>query len=135
MGWATYPAHEPCSGRDGLRTADAGRVHEGARPRHGLPLQCHPHMECCGRWHRHLRWVSAMKSRLALILTLGVIAACETREAAPTKGERPKHYDIARAPTAQEIAAIDIDLNPPGAGLPPEQGTAATGAVVFASKC
>jgi cytochrome c len=66
---------------------------------------------------------------------LGVVSACKTHDAVPGKESRPRHYDLGRAPSAAEIAAIDIDANPAGKGLPAGQGTAATGAVVFVSKC
>ena len=62
-------------------------------------------------------------------------AACETRDAAPRKPSRPARYGLGHAPSAQEIAVIDIDVNAAGAGLPAGQGTAATGALVFATKC
>ena len=50
-------------------------------------------------------------------------------------GERPTSYGLGHTPTPAEIAAIDIDANPSGVGLPAGQGTAATGAVVYAAKC
>lgn len=50
-------------------------------------------------------------------------------------GERPTRYGLGHAPTPAEIAAIDIDVNPSGVGLPAGQGTAAAGAVVYAQKC
>ena len=50
-------------------------------------------------------------------------------------GERPASYGLGHTPTAAEIAAIDIDANPSGVGLPTGSGTAATGAVVYAQKC
>ena len=52
-----------------------------------------------------------------------------------TAGARPQRYGIGRAPTSAEIAAIDIDANPSGAGLPAGQGTAASGAVIYGQKC
>ena len=50
-------------------------------------------------------------------------------------GARPPSYGIGRTPTPMEIAAIDIDANPAGAGLPAGQGIAAAGAVIFGQKC
>jgi cytochrome c len=64
-----------------------------------------------------------------------LLGACEARDVIPGKPVRPKRFEIGRTPSAAEIAAVDIDANPAGVGLPPGQGTAATGAVVFASKC
>lgn len=47
----------------------------------------------------------------------------------------PEQLGLGHAPTAQQVAAIDIDANPAGVGLPPGQGTYAEGATVFAQKC
>jgi S-disulfanyl-L-cysteine oxidoreductase SoxD len=47
----------------------------------------------------------------------------------------PEQLGLGHAPTAQQVAAIDIDANPAGVGLPPGQGTHAEGAAVFAQKC
>ncbi len=76
------------------------------------------------------------KARAAAFVVLVLLAgACEARDASPAKSKRPDRFGIGRAATPQEIAAIDIDVNPAGAGLPEGQGTAATGALVYASKC
>lgn len=42
---------------------------------------------------------------------------------------------LGHTPRTEEIAAIDIDANAAGAGLPPGSGTAATGAPIYAQKC
>ena len=42
---------------------------------------------------------------------------------------------IGRAPTAEEIAAWDIDVMPDGTGLPAGSGTVGRGAELFAQKC
>ena len=47
----------------------------------------------------------------------------------------PKRYDIGTPVTPQQIAALDIDVRPDGAGLPPGSGTAREGAAVYAQKC
>ena len=47
----------------------------------------------------------------------------------------PEQLGLGHEPTAQQVAAIDIDANPAGVGLPPGQGTYAEGATVFAQKC
>ncbi len=44
-------------------------------------------------------------------------------------------FGFGRTPTSAELAAIDLDVNPAGVGLPAGQGTAAGGAVVYAQKC
>jgi S-disulfanyl-L-cysteine oxidoreductase SoxD len=47
----------------------------------------------------------------------------------------PATFGIGRAATPAEIAALDIDVGPDGAGLPPGKGTAADGATIFAARC
>ena len=44
-------------------------------------------------------------------------------------------YNRGRAPSAEEIRAWDISVDPAGKGLPPGSGTAKTGAQIFAQKC
>jgi len=63
----------------------------------------------------------------AMALTL---AACDVgpRDADPT-------YGLGRAPASATLAAIDIDIDPAGRGLPPGSGTVAEGAAVYAAKC
>ncbi len=52
---------------------------------------------------------------------------------APSR-EGPR-YGVGRPATPAEIAAVDIDVGPDGAGLPPGRGTAAQGAELFKQKC
>lgn len=47
----------------------------------------------------------------------------------------PDRFGVGRPATASEIAAIDIDINPRGEGLPPGRGTWQEGATVYAAKC
>ncbi|MEP6992179.1 MAG: cytochrome c [bacterium] len=63
-----------------------------------------------------------------------VIIACSEHARTSTTA-RPSRYGIGRTPTAAEIAAIDIDVNPAGVGLPAGSGTAAAGALIYALKC
>jgi cytochrome c len=44
-------------------------------------------------------------------------------------------YGLGRTATASEIAMIDIDAAPDGAGLPPGRGTVEQGAAAYAVKC
>lgn len=47
----------------------------------------------------------------------------------------PARFGFGRPATGAQIAALDIDVRPDGAGLPAGSGTPATGAVLFATKC
>jgi S-disulfanyl-L-cysteine oxidoreductase SoxD len=47
----------------------------------------------------------------------------------------PERLGLGRAATPDEIAAIDIDVMPDGAGLPPGEGTVAAGAPLYAARC
>jgi S-disulfanyl-L-cysteine oxidoreductase SoxD len=47
----------------------------------------------------------------------------------------PATLGIGRPATPAEIAALDIDIGPEGAGLPPGRGTAADGAPIYAARC
>ena len=47
----------------------------------------------------------------------------------------PPQFGFGRAATAEEIAAWDIDVTPDGTGLPEGEGTAASGAPVYARQC
>ena len=47
----------------------------------------------------------------------------------------PERFGFGRAASAEEIAAWDIDVMPDGTGLPEGEGTAASGAPVYARQC
>ena len=47
----------------------------------------------------------------------------------------PEQFGFGRAATAEEIAAWDIDVMPDGTGLPEGEGTAASGAPIYAQQC
>ena len=44
-------------------------------------------------------------------------------------------WGLGRAPTAEEIAAWDIDVDPSGASLPPGRGTVADGTTLYTQRC
>ena len=57
---------------------------------------------------------------------------------APGAGQAPaspERFGFGRAATEAEIAAWDIDVRPDGAGLPAGEGTAASGAPIYARQC
>ncbi|MCS6327148.1 MAG: cytochrome c [Nitrospira sp.] len=49
--------------------------------------------------------------------------------------EEPLRYGFGRPAAEGEIRALNIDIDPTGAGLPPGQGTVQQGAAVYANKC
>ena len=52
----------------------------------------------------------------------------------PAHAQSPT-FGLGRAPTPEEIKAIDIGVTPDGQGLPPGSGTAEAGKQVFESRC
>lgn len=65
----------------------------------------------------------------------GVLAALLLTAAGQAFAQPPARYDIGRAATLAEIAAIDIDVRPDGTGLAAGSGTSSAGATIYASKC
>jgi S-disulfanyl-L-cysteine oxidoreductase SoxD len=68
--------------------------------------------------------------------------AAQARTATPAKPQpsqgptkEPASLGIGRPATPAEIAALDIDVGPDGAGLPPGRGTSADGAPIYAARC
>ena len=47
----------------------------------------------------------------------------------------PARFEVGRIATPGEVALVNLDVNPKGEGLPPGQGDAAAGAVVYAAQC
>lgn len=47
----------------------------------------------------------------------------------------PERFGFGKPATAAQIARLDVDVRPDGAGLPAGSGTAKQGAVLFAAKC
>ena len=69
---------------------------------------------------------------------LGIVIAgdhCPRRLAAQTQAKQPATLGIGRPATPAEIAALDIDIGPDGAGLPPGRATSADGAPIYAARC
>lgn len=67
-----------------------------------------------------------------IVATAAVISPALT---ASSEQETAKDFGAGRTPTAEEIRAWNIDVNPAGEGLPPGRGTVQEGARVFAAKC
>jgi S-disulfanyl-L-cysteine oxidoreductase SoxD len=72
----------------------------------------------------------------ALFLAAVLFAACKLDTRDDYLGDKdPKQFGLGRTPTAAEIAAVDIDVSPNGAGLPPGSGTPEQGAAIYAANC
>lgn len=74
-----------------------------------------------------------MHAACALVLALA-LSACNTKPD-PTGEVSPSTYGFGRTPTPAQLAALDIDVDTTGHGLPPGQGTAAEGAAVYTQLC
>lgn len=69
---------------------------------------------------------------------LGIVIAgdrCPRQLAAQTPAKQPSTFGIGRPATPAEIAALDIEIGPDGAGLPPGRATSADGAPIYAARC
>jgi mono/diheme cytochrome c family protein len=70
---------------------------------------------------------------ISSILCISIVACAQADGAQPA--HRRTLFGLGRAASAAEIAALDIDVNPAGFGLPPGRGTSATGEATYALKC
>lgn len=78
--------------------------------------------------------VPAPLTTLALALMLA--AGCRVDSRDDSVGDKtPGRLGLGRPATPAEIAALDIDVSPNGAGLPAGSGTPAQGAAVYAARC
>jgi S-disulfanyl-L-cysteine oxidoreductase SoxD len=74
--------------------------------------------------------------RWAMGAGLCLVASCQLEPRSDYLGDKnPKHFAIGQAPSAQVIAARDIDVSPSGAGLPAGSGTPEQGATIYAGAC
>lgn len=71
--------------------------------------------------------------RSALFLLLATVAAADPAPHPSNDGAVP--YNLGKALTTDQIAAIDISVLPNGAGLPAGKGSAREGAKVYATHC
>ena len=82
---------------------------------------------------RHTAWLGAAALGVAM-----AAAACAGRDESVTRAATTppaESLGLGRPASVQEIAAIDLDVNPAGAGLPAGQGTAMTGTKVYMARC
>ena len=88
-----------------------------------------------GRCPPQASWDSAAEmTRIFSVILLLIAAGCSDGANGATRG-RPSRYGLGHTPAPAEIAALDIDVNASGAGLPAGQGTAAVGTAIYAQKC
>jgi cytochrome c len=75
----------------------------------------------------------------AVVVGLGamlVVTACRLDARDDYVGDKaPTRFGLGSAPTPAQVAAVDIDVSPKGAGLPPGHGTPREGAAVYAATC
>jgi S-disulfanyl-L-cysteine oxidoreductase SoxD len=62
-------------------------------------------------------------------------AASSKPQVSKPSSKEPATFGIGRPATPDEIAALDVDVGPDGAGLPPGRGTSADGAPIYAARC
>jgi cytochrome c len=75
---------------------------------------------------------------LAAAVGLAACAGAPSDDAIPvTRGGPPPSADLhfGRAPAAESLARLDVDVNPAGAGLPVGRGSVAEGKAVYARAC
>ena len=76
-----------------------------------------------------------MRRALAFAAALAV-AACRADARDDYLGDKdPKQFGLGHPASAAEIASLDIDVSPNGAGLPAGSGTPEQGATIFAATC
>jgi cytochrome c len=79
-----------------------------------------------------------MKRALLCVLCLSALSAvsCKLDSRNDYLGDKnPKHFGLGTTPTAEMIAARDIDVAPNGSGLPAGSGTPEQGASIYAGAC
>lgn len=72
----------------------------------------------------------SVRTLVVLIATLG---ACQVADTGDTAA--PASYGLGTAASASEIAAMNTDASPSGAGVPAGRGDAASGAALYAAQC
>ena len=65
-----------------------------------------------------------------------VVFAAQAAAAHPAQAPtEPARFGFGRSATSAEVDALDIDVRPDGAGLPPGRGTVADGEKTYAARC
>ncbi|HTJ24185.1 MAG TPA: cytochrome c [Gemmatimonadaceae bacterium] len=80
-----------------------------------------------------------MRSRFVattLVATLATAVSCRLDARDDYLGDKdPKQFALGHAAAPAQMAALDVDVSPNGAGLPSGSGTAASGAAIYAGSC
>lgn len=90
---------------------------------------------------RHLHSITRRLALVAVLSVASMLGACRMEEqpeqVAISRADpaAPERFNLGRAPTAEEIAAVDHDVNGSGIGLPAGSGDATRGATVYRDKC
>lgn len=71
-------------------------------------------------------------ARVGLLVMLLILANCNSASKPATNAE---NFGLGHTPDAAQLAALDIDVDTTGRGLPPGEGTSAEGAVLYAQQC
>lgn len=71
--------------------------------------------------------------RIPAWIAVGLVMGCQAADEGTA--ETPATWGIGRAATAADIATLDLDVAPSGAGLPPGSGDAVRGAALYQAQC
>ena len=74
-----------------------------------------------------------MRIVLKLVVLIGVLGACQAADRGDAAA--PTSYGIGTAASAGEVAALNTDASPSGAGLPAGAGDATSGAALYQAQC
>ena len=74
--------------------------------------------------------------RVMSVLVSSVLYLACRKSGGDTGTQQPvRHYGLGAPATATQIAALDVDIGPDGAGLPPGHGTPNEGQSIYAQQC
>jgi cytochrome c len=74
--------------------------------------------------------------RVIVVAAFAALTACRLDARDDYLGDKdPKRFALGHTPPAAELASVDVDVSPSGAGLPTGSGTPEQGATVYAASC
>ena len=89
--------------------------------------------------HSRLRALLTMRAVVASTIAVAVLSCGRsdrnTAGVGASRPDLPARFEFGQPATPAQLAALDIDANPLGAGLPAGRGTYAQGAATYAQKC